>query len=313
VTDVAFSDSLPFTGQGGESSFDIKGRVSAPGDPGPHANIRVISATYFRAMRIPIVRGREFTPEDRASTQKVAIVDDVLAKQYFPDQDPLGQQIGLGGKDYYTIVGLVKHARISSLDSDSIEGTYYFDIAQVTNPNASFVLRTGLSHPEQLRSQIESAIRAVDSSQPVYDFHTMEEWVDDSLVSRRFLVILLSAFAGLSLFLAVLGLYGVVTYMVKMRVREIGVRMALGAQRSDVLLMILKGGAKLAAIGAALGIVATFVAGRAISSLLYEVSLYNPATLLSTCSLLGTVVLLASYLPAYRASTLNPMETLRDS
>ena len=313
VTDVAFSDSLPFTGQGGESSFDIKGRVFAPGDPGPHANIRLISATYFRAMRIPIVRGREFTPEDRVSTQKVAIVDDVLAKQYFPDQDPLGQQIGLGGKDYYTIVGLVKHARISSLDSDSIEGTYYFDIAQVTNPNASFVLRTGLSHPEQLRSQIESAIRAVDSSQPVYDFHTMEECVDDSLVSRRFLVILLSAFAGLSLFLAVLGLYGVVTYMVKMRVREIGVRMALGAQRSDVLLMILKGGAKLAAIGAALGIFATFVAGRAISSLLYQVSLYNPATLLSTCALLGTVVLLASYLPAYRASTLNPMETLRDS
>jgi len=313
VTDVAFSDSLPFTGQGGESSFDIKGRASAPGDPGPHANIRMISAGYFQAMRIPIVRGREFTPEDRASTQKVAIVDDVLAKQYFPDLDPLGQQLGLGGKDYYTIVGLVKHARISSLDSDSIEGTYYFDIAQVTNPSASFVVRTGLSHPEQLRSQIESAVRAVDSSQPVYDFHTMEEWVDASLVSRRFLVILLSAFAGLSLFLAVLGLYGVVTYMVKMRVREIGVRMALGAQRSDVLFMILKGGAKLAAMGAALGIFATFVAGRAISSLLYQVSLYNPATLFSTCALLGTVVLLASYLPAYRASTLNPMETLRDN
>jgi len=219
VTDAACSDALPFTGQGGESSFDIKGRKTAPGDPGPHANIRVVSAGYFHALRIPILRGREFTPEDRASTQKVAIVDEALAKQYFPNQDPLGQEISLDEKNYYTIVGLVHHTRVSSLDSDSIEGTYYFDIAQVPDSGASFVVRTSLSQPDQLRSPIESAIRTVDPSQPVYDFHTMEEWVGESLVSRRFLVVLLSAFAGLSLFLAVLGLYGVVTYMVKMRVR----------------------------------------------------------------------------------------------
>ena len=313
VTDAASSDALPFTGQGGESSFDIKGRPTAPGDPGPHANIRVISAGYFRTLRIPILRGREFTAEDRASTEKVAIVDEALAKQYFPNQDPLGQQIGFDQKNYYTIIGLVSHARVSSLDSDSIEGTYYFDVSQVPDSNASFVVRTSLSHPEQLRPQIESAIHAVDASQPVYDFHTMEEWVDDSLVSRRFLVILLSTFAGLSLFLAVLGLYGVVTYMVKMRVREIGVRMALGAQRSDVRKMILKSGAELAVIGSVLGIFATFVIGRTLSSLLYQVSLYNPATLLSTSLLLAAVVLLASYLPAWRASNLNPMQTLRDN
>ena len=197
--------------------------------------------------------------------------------------------------------------------SDSIEGTYYFEISQVTSPNASFVVRTNLSHPEQLRPQLESAIRTVDPSQPVYDLRTMEEWVDSSLVSRRFLVVLLSTFAGLSLFLAVLGLYGVVTYMVKMRVREIGVRMALGAQRSDVRKMILKSGAELAVIGSVLGIFATFVIGQALSSLLYQVSLYNPATLLSTSALLAAVVLLASYLPAWRASNLNPMETLRDN
>ena len=313
VADAAWSDALPFDGQGGEASFDIKGRPTAPGDPGPHANIRVISPGYFHTLRIPIVRGREFTPEDRASTQKAAIVDEALAKQYFPNQDPLGQQLGFGGKDYYTIVGLVSHARVSSLDSDSIEGTYYFDISQVTSPNASFVVRTNLSHPEQLRPQLESAIRTVDPSQPVYDLRTMEEWVDSSLVSRRFLVVLLSTFAGLSLFLAVLGLYGVVTYMVKMRVREIGVRMALGAQRSDVRKMILKSGAELAVIGSVLGIFATFVIGQALSSLLYQVSLYNPATLLSTSALLAAVVLLASYLPAWRASNLNPMETLRDN
>jgi ABC-type antimicrobial peptide transport system permease subunit len=123
----------------------------------------------------------------------------------------------------------------------------------------------------------------------------------------------LSIFAGLSLFLAVLGLYGVVTYMVKMRVREIGVRMALGAQRSDVLVMVLKTGGELALIGSVLGVFITFVAGHALSTLLYQVSLYNPATLLSTSALLGTVVLLASYVPARRAAKLNPMETLRDN
>jgi len=313
VTDAAWSDSLPFDGQGGMSSFNIKGRPTAPGDPGPHANIRLASAGYFRTLRIPILRGREFTVEDRATTEKVVIVDDVLAKQYFPNQDPLGQQIGFGEKEYYTIVGLVRHARVSSLDSDSIEGTYYFPVAQLPDSNSAFVVRTSLSRPEQLRSQLEGAIRAVDPSQPVYDSRTMEELVDSSLVSRRFLVVLLSTFAGLSLFLAVLGLYGVVTYMVKMRVREIGVRMALGAQRSDVRKMILKSGAELAVIGSVLGIFATFVIGQTLSSMLYQVKLYNPANLLETSALLGAVVLIASYLPAWRASNLNPMQTLRDN
>jgi putative ABC transport system permease protein len=159
---------------------------------------------------------------------------------------------------------------------------------------------------------MEGAIHAVDPNQPVYELHTMGELVDNSLVSRRFLVILLSAFAGLSLFLAVLGLYGVVTYMVKMRVREIGVRMALGAQRSDVLLMVIKSGVELAVAGSVIGIFAAFVLGHALATLLYQVSLYNPATLLSTSALLALVVLLASYVPAYRASRLEPMETLRD-
>jgi len=312
-TDAAWSDALPFTDQGGSSSFDIQGRPTAPGDPGPHANTRAISAGYFRTMRIPIVRGRDFTAEDRASTEKVAIVDEALARQYFPNQDPLGQHLGFGGKELYTIVGLVKHARISSLDSDSSEGINYLNIAQNPELSASLVVRTSLSNPVQLRGAIESAIRRVDPNEPVYDLRTMDDWVDNSLVSRRFLVILLSAFAGLSLFLAVLGLYGVVTYMVKMRVREIGVRMALGAQRADVRMMVLKSGAGLAVIGAVLGIVATFIAGRALSSLLFQVRLYNPATLLSTSALLGLVVLLASYLPAQRASNLNPMETLRDN
>ena len=313
VSSAALSSSLPFDGQGGSASFQIKEKPTGPGDPGPHAVIRLISADYFRTLGIPLIEGREFTPQDRAGTENVAVIDETLAKQYFQNENPVGKHIGFGDTVWYTIVGLAKHARVSSLDSDTSEGIYYFPMAQAPNPNATFVVRTAISHPEQLRVAIENAIRAVDSNQPVYEFHTMEELVDDSLVSRRFLVILLSAFAGLSLFLAVLGLYGVVTYMVKMRVREIGVRMALGAQRSDVLLMVLRSGAELAVAGSVLGIFAAFVLGRALGSLLYQVSLYNPATLLSTSALLGLVVLLASYLPAYRASRLQPMQTLRDN
>ena len=314
VTGAALADSLPFDGNGGSSSFEIKEKPTGPGDPGPHAVIRVISPDYFRTLRIPLLSGREFTPEDRAGTERVAVVDETLARQYFPNEDPIGKHIGFSGPEgWYTIVGLAKHARVSSLDSDTSEGTYYFSISQTPDSSASLVVRTGLSHPEQLRAAMENAIHAVDPNEPLYEFSTMEEWVNNSLVSRRFLVILLSAFAGLALFLAVLGLYGVVTYMVKMRVREIGVRMALGAQRSDVVLMVLKSGARLALAGSIIGIFAAFVLGRALSSLLYQVSLYNPATLLSTSALLGMVVLLASYLPAYRASRLHPMETLRDN
>jgi predicted permease len=314
VSGAAIANSLPFDGNGGSSSFQIKEKPTAPNDPGPHAVIRQVSPDYFRTLGIPIMEGREFTPQDRAKTEQVAIVDETLARQYFPNEDPIGKHIGFGGPSgFATIVGLAKHARISSLDSDTSEGIYYFPMVQVPNPSASLVVRTSLSHPEQLRPALENAIHAVDPNEPVYEFNTMEELVNSSLVSRRFLVILLSAFAGLALFLAVLGLYGVVTYMVKMRVREIGVRMALGAQRSDVQLMVLKSGARLAIVGSVIGVFAAFVLGQALSSLLYQVSLYNPVTLLSTSALLGTVVLLASYLPAYRASRLHPMETLRDN
>ncbi len=313
ITDAALTDTLPFTGNGGSSSFQIQGRPLAPGDPGPHGNVRLASPDYFATLRIPLLRGRTFTAEDRASTEKVAIIDETLARQYWPNQDPLGQHLDLGGKEPYTIVGLVKHARISSLDADSSEGTYYVAMAQVPDSSAGLVVRTKLSDPVRLGGAIERAVHAVDPDQPVYDLQTMVQRVDASLVSRRFLVVLLSAFAGLSLFLAVLGLYGVVTYMVKMRVREIGIRMALGAQRWDVLRMVLKNGIQLAAVGVLIGVASTFIAGRAISSLLYEVKLYNPATLLETSLLLGAVVVIASFLPARRASRLDPMDTLRDN
>jgi putative ABC transport system permease protein len=173
------------------------------------------------------------------------------------------------------------------------------------------VVRTNGSHPENLASAMQSAIRAADPSQPLYDFKTMEQRVDGSLLDRRFLVILLSVFAGLALLLAALGLYGVITYTVRLRTRELGIRMALGAQPADVLRLVLSKGARLAAVGLILGVFATFAVGRTLSSLLFQVSLFNPITLALTSLVLVSTVLFASYLPARRAARVDPVVALR--
>ena len=313
VKAVALADALPFSANGGLSSFEIKARVTPPNDPGPHGSIRVISPDYFSTLHIPLLRGRFFTAEDRAKTEQVAIIDTTLAHQYWPNQDPLGQQMGFGGDSpWMTIVGIVAHAKSSSLEADVKEGFYFLPLAQSPNQTGEIAIRTDSRDPEALAGAMQAAIRRVDPNQPLYTLQTMEQRVDSSLVGRRFLVVLLSIFAGLALLLAALGLYGVITYSVRLRTRELGIRVALGAERGDVLRLILGQGVRLAGLGLVLGLVATFVAGRALSSLLYNVSLFNPLTLLLTSLLLLATVLLASYLPAHGATKVQPMVALRD-
>ena len=312
VTSATIVDSLPFDNQGGSSSFEIEGRVLPPNDPGPHGNIRLASPDYFKTLRIPLLRGREFTDQDQAKTGQVAVIDQTLAHQYWPGQEALGQRIRFGsGSPWMTIVGIVQHAKSSSLEADTNEGFYYLPLSQVPNNSVAIAVRTSGSHPEELAAAMQSAIRAVDSNQPLYDFKTMEQRINSSLLGRRFLVILLLIFAGLALLLAALGLYGVITYTVRLRTRELGIRMALGAQPADVLRLVLGKGARLAAAGLLLGVVATFVLGRTLSSLLFQVSLFNPVTLLLTSAVLGSVVLFASYLPAQRAAKVDPVVALR--
>jgi predicted permease len=313
VKDAAIADALPFSNNGGLSSFEIKGRVMPPNDPGPHGSIRLISPDYFSTLRIPLLRGRFFTAEDRKKTEQVAMIDTTLAHQYWPNEDPIGQHIGFGGNSpWMTIVGIVAHAKSSSLEADVKEGFYFLPLTQSPNPGAEIAIRTDDAHPETLGSAMQAAIRRVDPNQPLYDLKTMEERVDSSLVGRRFLVVLLSIFAGLALLLAALGLYGVISYSVRLRTRELGIRVALGAERGDVLRLILGQGVRLALLGLSLGLVATFVAGRALSSLLYNVSLFNPLTLLLTSLMLLATVLVASYVPAHWATKVQPMVALRD-
>jgi len=272
----------------------------------------MISPGYFASIRIPVLHGRTFTFDDRDKTQLVAIVDETLARQYWPGQNPIGQYIGFDTKGpWMEIVGMVAHAKASSLESDTNEGFYYLPIAQAPSPTATIVVRSSRS-AESLASDVAAAVRGVDPSIPTYDVKTMEQRVNESLIGRRFVVLMLTTFAGLALLLAALGLYGVISYSVRARTRELGVRMALGAQRNQVLSLVMLQGARLAGVGLLIGVVLAFVVGRVFSSLLFRVSMLSGLPwLLAILVLLATVVL-ASYLPARRAASIEPIRALRE-
>ncbi len=316
VTHAAIANALPFTNGGGSGSFKIEGQTLPPNDPGPHGNRRNVSPDYFAALRIPLLRGRVFSPQDRAQTEPVCVIDDTLARRYWPATDPIGQHIELYASPmtppphWMTVVGVVGHAKASSLQSDTSEGFYYMPLAQAPRDSAGIVVRTD-GTPESLNDAMRAAVHAVDPTEALYDFKTMQERVDESLTGQRFLVILLSVFASLALALAALGVYGIISYTVRLRNRELGVRIALGADRQDLFRLILSQGFYLACIGFSLGLVATLVLGRILASLLYKISLLNPVALLAASVLLGVTILLACYIPARRAAKVDPMVALR--
>ena len=313
VSSAALADSMPFDNKGGSASFVIQGRPTAANDPGPHGNVHSVSPDYFSTLKIPLMMGRSFTAQDRQGTEGVAIIDTVLAHQYWPGKNPIGEHITFYDRvkgPWSVIVGVVAHARATSLESDTNEGTYYFPAAQVTQLSNAIVVRSSRS-PEDLKGDVAAAVRGVDSSVPIYDVKTMEERVDESLLGRRFVVLLLTTFAALALLLAALGLYGVISYSVRLRTRELGVRMALGAQRGEVMQLVLLQGARLAAIGVVVGAVFAVLLGRVFSSLLFKVGVLNATPWIAATLILVATVLLASFLPARRAASIEPMKALR--
>jgi predicted permease len=314
VTHAAITNALPFANAGGSGSFKIEGQTLAPNDPGPHGNRRSVSSDYFAALRIPLLRGRVFSPQDRAETEPVCVIDDTLAHRYWPRTDPIGQHIQLfasaAAPHWMTVVGTVGHAKASSLQFDTSEGFYYMPLAQSPQDSAGIVVRTDAS-PASLSDAMRGAVSAVDPSVALYDFKTMQERVDQSLTGQRFLAILLSIFAGLALALAALGVYGIISYTVRLRDRELGVRIALGADRRDLFRLILGQGFLLACVGFALGLVATLLLGKILGSLLYGTSLFNPVTLFAASAVLVATILFACYIPARRAAKVDPMVALR--
>jgi putative ABC transport system permease protein len=311
VTSIAAGTPLPFSGEGNAASFAIEGRPVPPGDPGPHGDIGIVTQGYFAALKIPVREGREFTNQDQQNSEPVVIVDEILARQYWPGQSPIGQHLRAGTRaPWATIVGVVAHVKHSDLSGDMTKGKYYFCLYQTPRVRESLIVRTS-ADPATLRSAMREAVLAIDPAEPISNFETMTEAVADSLAPRRFVVTLLGVFAAMALSMAVLGLYGVISYAVTQRTQEFGIRMALGAQRGEILEMVVGQGARLAGAGAAIGLAASLAFGRLLKSQLFEVSPFDPLTFAGMAVILIAAAMLASYIPARRATRVDPVEALR--
>jgi predicted permease len=311
VSAAAAAIPIPFSGNDGSASFSIQGRTPGPGDPGPHGDIRYVGAGYFDVLRIPVRSGRTFTEQDRIGTQPVTVIDENLAGLYWPGENPVGKTIRRGTTaPWSTIVGVVGHVKHSDLAGDTGKGVYYYPILQSPTPFTSFVLRTG-TDPAGLTAGIRDAVRAVDPSLPVHHLKTMRELVSSSLEPRRFVVTVLGFFALVALLMAVIGLYGIISYAVAQRTPEIGIRIALGAQPREVLTLVAAQGLRLVLFGVGAGFVAAFSLSTLVSSQLFQVSAFDPLTFTVTAAVLIAAALLASYIPARRAAKVDPMVALR--
>jgi predicted permease len=312
VVAAGVNDTLPFSGDNSSGSFGIEGRNVPAGGEGPHANQRRISEGYLAAMRIPVLRGRNFTGSDGMDQPRVAIIDQKLAARYWPNEDPIGKRVRRGGpkSPWYTIVGIVRDVRHSKLEAAETEGTMYISARQSQVNNAAVAIRTA-GNPAVLAGPVAAAVREIDPDLPVYDVKTMEERINASMATSQFGVRLLTLFAALATLLAGVGLYGVIAQSVTQRTQEIGVRMALGAQRSSVLTMVIGQGLRMTAVGLAVGCVAALGLARLISTLLYGISPADPLTYAGVAAVLAIAAVAASAVPAYRAMRTDPLEALR--
>ncbi len=301
---------MPF-GEGAESrSFTIYGRAALPNQPVKLARICGITPDFFATLRIPLKSGRAFTDQDSREAPRVAIVDEALVAQYWPGENPIGQKIVTMGGGMFEIVGVAGHTRQSDLSASRENGVFYYPLYQEPVGFATLVVSSSGVAPVSGQA-VRQAVAAVDPAQSTYDARSMEERVSATLASRRFTVVLLALFAVAAVFLAALGLYGVINYGVTQRTQEIGIRMALGARRDQVLMLIVGKGIRITLIGLALGACAAFSIARLLPDQLFGVSAFDPVTFGGMAIFLAAVALFASYVPARRAVQLDPLEACR--
>jgi putative ABC transport system permease protein len=302
---------LPFSGNAISISFNIDGQPEpAPGEE-PVSGARIISPDYLRAMSIPVIKGRAFTEQDKADAPKVILINETLARKFFPNEDPIGKRLNLGINNIKgEIVGVVGDVRSSQLTKEA-GPEFYVPDQYAAFGYASLVVRTSSDDPATIAPALRSAIQEIDKDQPLYEVRTMNSLVADSIARQRFSMMLIALFAVLALTLAAVGIFGVMSFLVTQRTHEIGIRMALGAQDSDVLKMIVRQGMALTLAGIAIGLVAAFALTRVMSGLLYGVSATDPLTFIVVSALLAAVALLACYIPARRATRVDPMVALR--
>jgi putative ABC transport system permease protein len=288
----------------------IEGYVPRTAHDSIISNVRIVSPDYFRTMGVPLVQGRLFNEHDRKGEAETVIVDEALAERFWPNENPVGKRLQRGGSDTWRrVVGVISDAKEYSSEKEPPIAVYY-PFEQVAARSMYLVIRT-TSDPVQMSSGITKEIQSVDPELPVFDVHSMEERLHDSLARRRFSMILLSMFAGFALILAAIGIYGVMAYSVNQRTHEIGIRMALGAQRSNILQLMTRQAVILVSFGLVIGLAGAFALTRVMSSLLYGVSVTDRLTFVIVSLLLVGTALLASYVPARRATKVDPMVALR--
>jgi len=315
IQSAAFGTNLPMSGNNSSASFSVEGLQVGPNESSPHGDPHMVSADYFRTMEIPLLSGRYFSEQDSKDSLPVTIVDETLAKRYWPDQDPIGKRIAafFDGKpnqlNWRTIVGVVKNVKRYGLDG-KIKEQYYFPQSQSPQRNM-YLLARSTGDPSSLVGSLRDAIHEVDKDQPIYRVMTMEQVVSNSVAQKRFSMVLLLIFAGVALLLAAVGIYGVMSYSVTQRTHELGIRMALGAQSGDVLKMVVRQGMGITLIGVGIGLAGAFAATKVMSSLLFGVGTHDPITFVAIPLILAGVALVACFIPALRATRVDPMIALR--
>ena len=314
-------DDLPLNGDGSHQPFTIEGRPVLPMADQPEVDVRLISPGYIRAMHIPIVRGRDLADSDVAGRPGAVLISDSLARRFWPGEDPLGKHLTLTFFPGVVreVVGIVGDTKLDSLDETRLVATIYHALAQVTPPptepwrsfGMTLTVRTN-SDPINSVTAVTGAIHQAAPDLPVVDVMSMNEVISQSVSPQRFNMLLLACFAGLALVLAAVGIYSVLSYTVHRRVREIGIRIALGASNSDVVQMVLTDGLKPILVGVVLGLAASLALSRVVSSLIYGVRATDPLTFAAVALLLLLVGIFAIILPAYRATRIQPVRILRE-
>jgi len=314
-------DALPLTGGGSHQPVQIEGRpVQAMADQ-PEVDVRLISPGYTSAMHIPLLRGRDLNDSDVAGRPGVILVSQSMARQFWPNDDPIGKRLTMYFFPEMTreVVGVVADVKDDALSQTRSASMLYVPLGQLSAARdgqwqsfgMTMAVRTS-TDPRSVISAITKAVTAVDSEVPLLEVKTMQDTIDESLLQQRFTMLLMSGFAGLALLLAAVGIYSVLAYAVHRRLREIGIRMALGAQIRDVIGMVVADGFKPIGIGVAVGLAGALALGRVMSNLIYGVAATDPLTIAAVTALLGLVALFASIIPAYRVTRIDPLRVLRE-
>jgi len=314
-------DDIPLDQNGSHQPIAIEGQPEVAMADQPEVDVRLISTGYLRVMRIPLLRGRDFSDQDVNGRPQSILISESMAKRFWSAEDPIGKRVKLtfSPDQFREVVGVVGDVKLDGLDQSRPSPTLYVPLDQISASGPSgwnsfpltLVVRSSTA-PGNMVSAVANAIHGVDGTVPVRDVFTMDDVVEKSLSQPRFNMLLLGVFAGLALLLAAVGIYSVLSYSVRQRIPEIGIRLALGARMSDVLRMVVMEGMKPTLLGAAIGIVASLGLGRLVASLIFQVKPTDPLTFIAVAAVLALIALLACIIPAYRASRVDPVIALRN-